>query len=627
MRRLPALTILASATCLAWWALSSASHGAGGANGSAAGANDPATRDSDAASSGAKTADGARVGRQVQPFELRDFRGKTYSLDDIKDQRALVIVFLGTECPLALQYAPRLTQLSERFADRGVAFIGINANQQDSITELAAYAKTHDIKFPLLKDVGNRVADQLGAVRTPEVFVVDQQRVVRYWGRIDDQYVVGRQRKAANRNDLALALEEMLGGKDISQPVTDVQGCKIGRVREAKTAAQVTYTKDIAPLLNQRCVECHRAGEIAPFALTSFAEASGWADTLLEVVRENRMPPWHADPKYGHFSNDRRLSDDEKQLLTAWVEAGMPEGAAADLPAPPTFTEGWRLPRVDQVVYMSDEEFDVPAEGTVDYKYFVVDPGFTEDKWVQGAECRAGNRAVVHHIILGTKGGRGQRGKSGRFESGFLSATAPGAHPLVLGDGMAKLVPAGSKFVFQMHYTPNGSPQKDRSSVGLMFADPATVRKEVATLAVDTMLLLIPPRVSNHRLEAWHTFRRDTMLLSFFPHMHLRGKSFRYEASYPDGTSEILLDVPHYDFAWQQTYRLAEPKLLPKGTRLRCIAHYDNSTENIANPNPNALVHWGEQTWDEMLMGFIDITTPDETGPGKPEAKAISFRE
>jgi mono/diheme cytochrome c family protein len=216
--------------------------------------------------------------------------------------------------------------LSERFADRGVAFIGINANQQDSITELAAYAKTHDIKFPLLKDVGDRVADQLGAVRTPEVFVVDQQRAVRYWGRIDDQYVVGRQRKAATRNDLALALEEMLSGKDISQPVTDVQGCKIGRVRDAKAAAQVTYTKDIAPLLNQRCVECHRAGEIAPFALASYAEAAGWAETLLEVVRENRMPPWHADPKYGHFSNDRRLSDDEKQQLTAWVEAGMPGG-------------------------------------------------------------------------------------------------------------------------------------------------------------------------------------------------------------------------------------------------------------------------------------------------------------
>jgi hypothetical protein len=276
---------------------------------------------------------------------------------------------------------------------------------------------------------------------------------------------------------------------------------------------------------------------------------------------------------------------------------------------------------------MSDEAYDVPAEGAVSYKYFVADPGFTEDKWVQGAECRAGNRAVVHHIILGTKGGRGKKGQSDRFESGFLSATAPGAHPVVLEPGMAKLVPAGSKLVFQMHYTPNGSPQKDRSSVGLMFADPATVRKEVNTLAIDTMLLLIPPKVSNHKLEAWHIFHRDTVLLSLFPHMHVRGKSFRYEAVYPDGTSEILLDVPHYDFAWQQTYRLAEPKLLPKGTRIRCIAHYDNSAANIANPNPNALVHWGEQTWDEMLMGFVDITTPDEsTTPKKPQADAVSAK-
>jgi peroxiredoxin len=568
------------------------------------------------------------VGKRVQHFELRDFRGKSHALDDFKDRRALVIVFLGTECPLALQYAPRLGQLAERFAERGVAFIGINSNQQDSITELAQYAKVYEIKFPLLKDVGNVVADQMGAVRTPEVFVLDQDRVVRYWGRIDDQYVVGRQRKAATRDDLAVALDEVLNGKDVAKAVTEVQGCRIGRMHHAKANSAVTYSKDIAPLLNNRCVECHRSGEIAPFSLTSYSEAAGWAETLLEVVHENRMPPWHADPQFGQFSNDRRLSDAEKQLLDAWVQAGAPEGDPKDLPAPPTFAEGWRLPRVDQEIFMDDAAYDVPAEGTVSYKYFVVDPGFTEDKWVQGAECRAGNRAVVHHIILGTRSGSRGKGQSGRFESGFLTATAPGAHPLVLPEGMAKLVPAGSKFIFQLHYTPNGSPQKDRSSVALMFADPATVRREVATLAVDTKLLLIPPRVANYQLEAWHTFRRDTVLLSLFPHMHLRGKSFRYEASYPDGTSEILLDVPRYDFAWQQTYRLAEPKLLPKGTRLRCVAHYDNSPDNIANPNPNALVHFGEQTWDEMLMGFVDVTTPDETEtPKKPRANAVSSQD
>ncbi|HEV3136910.1 MAG TPA: redoxin domain-containing protein [Pirellulales bacterium] len=565
------------------------------------------------------------LGKRVQSFDLRDFRGKHYSLDDFQESRALVVAYLGTECPLALQYAPRLAQLSDRFSERGVAFIGVNSNQQDSISELAAYAKIHEIKFPLLKDVGNLVADQMGAVRTPEVFLLDRDRVVRYWGRIDDQYVPGRQRKQATREDLAVALEELLAGNPISQPATDVQGCRIGRVHQSKSDAPVTYSKHIAPLLNSRCVECHRAGEIAPFSLTSYAEVAGWAETMLEVVGQNRMPPWHASPEFGRFSNDRGLSDAEKQLLAAWVEAGAPEGDPKDLPAPPQFAEGWRLPRVDREIFMSETSFDVPAEGMVNYKYFAVDPGFKEDKWVQGAEVRPGNRAVVHHIILTAREGSHKRGRGeGRFESEYLAATAPGAQPMMLADGMAKLVPAGSKLVFQVHYTPNGSPQKDRSSVGLMFVDADKVRKQVATLAVETQLLLIPPLVSDYQIQAWRTFQQDTLLLSLFPHMHLRGKAFRYEAQYPDGTKEVLLDVPRYDFAWQQTYELAAPKLLPKGTKMRCIARYDNSPENLGNPNPKAVVHWGEQTWDEMLMGFLDMTTPDDSEPSKkPDADAV----
>lgn len=558
------------------------------------------------------------IGRQVKDFTLRDAAGKSHSMADFADKQAVVIAVLGTECPLATLYAPRLVQLAERFEKRGVAFIGINANQQDSLSEVAQYAKLHEIKFPLLKDVGNVVADALGAARTPEVFVLDRDRAVRYRGRIDDQYLVGRQRKKATREDLALALDDVLAGRQIATPETEAPGCLIGRVHKSSGDTEVTYTKHIAPLLNRHCVECHREGEIAPFALTKYSEVAGWAETLTETVNDNRMPPWHANPEFGHFSNDRRLSDDEKALLARWVSAGTPEGDPRDLPAPPQFVAGWRLPRVDQEIYMSDEAFQVPAEGTVDYKYFVVDPGFKEDKWVQAAECRAGNRSVVHHIILFYRppgGGRGQED----IGNGFLTATAPGANPLSLGDGMAKRVPAGSKFIFQMHYTPNGSPQQDRSSVGLMFAPAKSIRKEVSTVAAETHLIFIPPHAANYGHQAWHTFQRDTMLLTLFPHMHLRGKSFRYEAHYPDGTKEILLDVPRYDFAWQQTYALKEPKRLPAGTKIHCIAHYDNSAENVANPNPDRIVHWGEQTWDEMLMGFMDTTDPEPSA--EPPAK------
>lgn len=551
------------------------------------------------------------LGRQVENFELRDYQGKPYALADFADRQAVVIAVLGTECPLAKLYAPRLVQLAKRFADSGVTVIGINANQQDSLSELAAYAKIHDLNFPLLKDVGNVVVDRLGAVRTPEVFLLDADRVIRYWGRIDDQYVVGRQRTAATREDLALAIEEVLAGRPVSVPQTDAPGCFIGRVYQPQPDAEVTYSGHVAAVLNRRCVECHREGEIAPFALTNYDEVVGWAETIAEVVSDGRMPPWHADPKYGKFENDCRMSEAEQQLIYDWVAAGAPEGDPALKPAPPRFAEGWRLPRVDQEVFISDAAFHVPAEGTVNYKYFKVDPGFTEDKWIQGAQCKAGHRGVVHHIIVFVRPPNGRR--RGGIESGFLAATAPGASPLLLEDGMAKLVPAGSQLVFQMHYTPNGSPQQDRSSIGLMFAEPGSVRRQVETEAVETKMILIPPRTADYQKKAEQYFRRDTLVLSLFPHMHLRGKSFRYVAEYASGEKEILLDVPHYDFNWQQTYVFAEPKLLPAGTRVRCIAHYDNSAENIANPDPNRVVTFGEQTWDEMLIGFMETTVLEES--------------
>lgn len=547
------------------------------------------------------------LGRTVENFELKDFAGKPSKLADFADRKAVVVVYLGTECPLAKLYAPKLVELADKFAQQNVALIAINSNQQDSLSELAAYHKTHGMNFPLLKDLNNTVADQMGAVRTPEAFLLDADRKIVYWGRIDDQFVVGRQRDAATRQDLVAAVDELLAGQPISVASTEAPGCFIGRVHEPVADAEVTYTGHIAAILNKSCVECHREGEIAPFVLTSYEDVVGWAETIAEVIRDGRMPPWHADPQYGTWANDCRLSDEEKQLVEDWVAAGAPEGNPADLPKPPSFAVGWRLPRVDREIFMSDVPAEIPAEGTVDYKYYSVDPGFTEDTWIQGAQCKAGNAAVVHHIIVFIRAPKGKQGGLGNgIAKGFLAATAPGAAPMLFADGMAKKVPAGSQLVFQMHYTPSGSPQKDLSSIGLMFADPKTVKHEVSTMAVETALLLIPPMMPNYPVTCWHTFRQDTDLLSLYPHMHVRGKSFRYEATYPDGTKEVLLDVPRYDFNWQQTYVFPQPKFIPKGTKMRCLAHYDNSPDNIANPDPKRIVHFGEQTYDEMLIGFME---------------------
>ncbi|MDA1053848.1 MAG: redoxin domain-containing protein [Planctomycetota bacterium] len=555
----------------------------------------------------AKTAD-------IAPkFSLGDHRGKQWQLADFRESRVLVVAFLGTECPLVKLYSQRLQEMSIESAARGVAFVGINPNQQDSLAELAHFAKSHKITFPLLKDPGNRVADQFGATRTPEVFVFDESRHLRYHGRIDDQYTYGIQRPKVEHEYLREAIDALLANEPVAIAATETIGCLIGRVTEPDPTSDVTYAKQISRILQKRCVECHREGEIAPFSLTSYDDASGWAEMIAEVVQQQRMPPWHASPKHGEFANDTRLTDEEKELINNWVASGAPEGDRSELPPPRKFVQGWRIGEPDLIVKMSDKPFKVPAAGEVRYQYFTVDPGFTEDKWIRAAECRPGNRAVVHHILVAV-GSAEQLGRRihGDLESDWLSATAPGARPLILPDGMAKRIPAGARLVFQMHYTPNGTAQEDLSSIGLIFADPNTVTREVVTQKAAEHRFQIPPGADNHEVTARMTFKQDTLMLALFPHMHLRGKAFRYTATYPDKSEEILLDVPHYDFNWQNSYEFKQPKLMPAGTKLTCVAHYDNSAANLTNPDPTAAVRWGDQTWEEMMIGYFDMVLADQ---------------
>ena len=549
------------------------------------------------------------VGRSVEDFTLRSHRGTEWSLQDVDGNKLVVIAFLGTECPLAKLYAPRLTQLEKRFGKQGVAFVAINSNTQDSVTEMTAYAARHGLSFPLLKDVGNRVADAMGAERTPEVFVLDEQRVVRYHGRIDDQYGVGYARDRAERHDLSEALTELLEDKPVSVAETVAPGCYIGRVKEVEPRGEITYASHIASILNNRCVECHRDGQIAPFTLTSYDDVVGWEDTILEVISDNRMPPWFANPKHGEFLNDARLSENEKQLIATWVENGMPAGDLNQAPPAPQFAQGWRIPEPDQVIYMRDKHFDVPAEGVVDYQYFEVDPGWTEDKYIYAAEARPENTSVVHHIIVYVDAQ--MKGLPVRRQV-MLTGYAPGSDPKILRDGVAIYVPAGGKLRFELHYTPNGSPQRDRSYVGFCFMDKKDVKKRLrGRMAINTKFE-IPAHADNHRVTATYKSRRDEVLLSMTPHMHVRGKSFRYEAIYPNGDRETLLDVPRYDFNWQLSYDLAEPKFLPKGTKIFCTGHFDNSEDNLVNPDPTEPVRWGEQSWEEMMIGFFDVVSPDK---------------
>lgn len=553
----------------------------------------------------AVAAEAARIGREIQGFSLKSQFGKEYALSDFEDADAIVVAFVGAECPLAKLYGPRLAHLAEKYAEKKVAFVGIDSNRQDSIQEIAAYAHRHKINFPVLKDTANEVADRFGAIRTPEVFVLDSDRVVRYWGRIDDQYGfadgVGYQRPAPTRDDLVAALDEVLAGNEVSVPTTEALGCHIGRVREVNPDSEVTYSNQIARIFQANCVECHRAGRIGPFEMTSYDEVAGWGEMIAEVVEQERMPPWHADPSHGTFANDVRLSDEEKQLIYTWVENGCPEGDPAQLPEPIDFYEGWTIGEPDQIVYMDDAQFEVPAEGVVDYQHYYVDPGWKEDKWIIAAEAKPESLETVHHILVFVRPPEG----GGNPVGGLLAGYAPGANPILMpGDGIAMHVPAGSKLYFQLHYTPTGEPAKDRSFCGFIFADEEDVKYEARSSAAVNGFINIPAGDNNYSATAKTVFDRDTLIDNLTPHMHTRGKSFKYEVTYPDGTKEVLLDVPSYDFNWQTTYFLTEPKLLPKGTEMLCTAHWDNSTENLSNPDPTIDVSWGDQSWEEMMIGF-----------------------
>ena len=557
-------------------------------------------------------------------FALSDSHGTTHRLSDLSDSSIVVVVFVGVDCPLVRLYAPRLAELAAEYAPRGVAYLAVDSNRQDSPAALSEFADKFRLGFPLLHDPAQTVADQFGAERTPEVFVLDAQRRIRYRGRVDDQYGFDRgdgktppinyQRPAPERHDLREALDEILAGGAVSVPRTEAPGCLIGRVREPDPASPVTWARDVAPIFERRCRDCHRPGQIGPFALETFDQAAGWAEMIAEVVRERRMPPWHADPQYGSFANDARLADDERSAILRWVEHGAPEGDPADRPPPRTFTDGWLIPSPDLILYMADEPFAVPAEGIVEYQYFVVDPQLERDVWVRAAEARPGNPAVVHHInvfVLRPESVRGlsraELAESWSLQGEMLCGFVPGMRPIEFPTGIARHVPAGSLLVFQLHYTPIGEVQFDRSYLGLVFESPDEVRHVVRRIPAMHTGFEIPPDAGDHIVELWHPVLEDSLALAFLPHMHLRGKAFRYVARYPSGVTEILLDVPRYDFNWQTTYLLRVPKHLPRGTQLQMIARFDNSAENLSNPDPSATVRWGEQSWEEMMIGYIDL--------------------
>jgi hypothetical protein len=401
-----------------------------------------------------------------------------------------------------------------------------------------------------------------------------------------------------------------------------------------KVAPPPTFYRDVVPILQQHCQTCHRVGEIAPFSLVTYKESKPRAQSIKKAAQAKDMPPWFADPRFGKWADDPSLTPEEIATLAKWADAGAPAGHPHDAPPAKNWSQGWNIPQPDVVIRMP-KPVPIPAQGEVDYTYEIVPTGFTTDRWVQMSQIRPSSPEDVHHAVVyirppDSKWLRGapvgvpftandladpvQRRNAHWTDTDMLLVYAPGSSPDEWADGMAKFVPAGSDLVFQMHYTTNGHAGSDQTAAGIVFAK-VPVTKRVMTLQLTNSSFLIPPHADNFRVEVHGTLPNDAILLNFFPHMHLRGKRFEYNIVHKDGTVETLLRV-NYDFHWQLSYRLAEPRLLKAGTNLQAVAWFDNSKNNPHNPDPDAMVKWGDQTRDEMMVGFFDVAVP--AGMDKP---------
>jgi peroxiredoxin len=557
---------------------------------------------------------------EVLNFALLDQKGRPWELKRA-DAKVVVLFVAGNGCPIVRQSISKLRALRSKFSEKGVVFWMLNANLQDTRDEIAAEAEAYRVgSVPVLKDEFQLVAHTLGITRTAEAIAINTADwTILYRGAIDDQLTEGAKKPEPTAHYLATALTEFLAGKPVTTGKTSVRGCLIEFDRSSKeNATLVSYEREIAPLLRAKCVSCHSPGNIGPFAMSSHKKVKGWSEMIKEVVLARRMPPWHADPHYGKFSNDRSLTPGEATTLVHWIDQGSPRGEGEDLlvsamPGP----EPWELGKPDFIVPLPRPQ-QIKSTGVMQYIYVDADYELPQDAWLRASVVRPDNRKVVHHVIVRVKYPEGAKGKP--EEEVFLTSWAPGNTSPECPPGTGKFLPKGSRFNFELHYNTTGKPEIDKSELGLYLAkeQPKMVLETRATEDRDFVIL---PNDPDSRTHCVYGFKRESLIYDLIPHMHLRGSWFKYEALYPDGRREILLSVPRYDFNWQTEYRLAQPKRVPAGTWLLCSGGFDNSARNPNNPDPSKRVKHGLQSFEEMFMGFMNVAElPDASSGGARQA-------
>ncbi len=557
-----------------------------------------------------KTDDGptVKIGQKVDDFTFKDIRYLPRTLADFGERKAYVLMFTTLDCPLVQRYLPKFVELDAAYRDKGVQFLSVNVGPGDDVREVAYQGMRVDAQFPMAKDFDGQVVRAVGATRAAEVVVLDADRKLRYRGRVDDQFRLGGERPNATRDDLKSAIDDVLAGRDVAVAETAIDGCLINYPKPRERKTPVTFAEHVAPLLQKHCQDCHHAGATeAPFALVSYEDAADHASMIAEVVNEQRMPPWFGSREYGHFSNHRGMSADERAVVEDWVRGDCLKGDLAKAPSPRVFPETkWKIGEPDVVIKTPVQK--IPATGYIPYRYIMLTSHlFTKDTWVQGVQILPQNSKVMHHcnmfyMKVGEK----------PSEDNFITGQVPGGDAMVLDDHVGFMIPAGSVLGLQIHYVTLGEEATDQISVGLRYAR-EVIDKQLRLTQVTNLSFVIPPGAPHYKVEAVRELKHDVTGYGLFSHMHLRGEDMTFRAEYPDGRKETLLVVPNYSFDWQQAYRWERGKQkFPKGTKLEVVAHYDNSPFNPFNPDPKKAVKEGQQTFQEMMYGFVFYTQDDE---------------
>lgn len=543
--------------------------------------------------------DATALGRVVTAG-FTDLRWQPRTLADLHADAATVLFFATIDCPLVQRYLPRIGALANDYTAKGVAVLVVNVGAGDDLVAACGQCAEVAPAAIFAKDFDLRLATACGVDRTAAAVVLDRDHRLVYRGRVDDQFGYAGAREAPTRADLLTALDDVLAGRAVAVATTPIAGCKITPPLAAAEGAAPTFARDIAPLLQQHCQECHRPGGEAPFALLDEAAARKHAAMIAEVAEQGRMPPWYGSPAHGAFVNHRGLPPAARATFARWFAAGAPSGDARDLPPARTWPEStWRIGEPDLVVTIKGA-IKLPADGVVPYRYFVLPFKFIEDTWVEAIEIHPENRRVLHHCNLA----RVKFGE-GFSQEGFITGYVPGGDPLVMDPGVAVRIPAGWALALQAHYVTTGELEQDHLSVGFRFPR-VPVQKEMKVAIAANTRFAIPPGARAYPVQATRTLREDAIGIGLFVHMHLRGRDMKITAHRPDGADEELLLVPNYNFDWQQSYRWAPGAMtFAAGTKFTAFAHYDNSAWNPFNPDPTQTVRFGLETEDEMHYAFL----------------------